>query len=482
MTRRFVIRRSSGIAFGFATRAALLLGLALAVGCGAALAAGAAVATHPAAASGGAAEPVSGASRAVCNPNPCRRGPTPGSSPHGDFTVQADNGAGSVVDRYYSVYRPSGLTNSPTNKAPAVLVFGRAASCGPSEISRLFNESQLQPVADANRFIVVYMASQTAGGRLCAWHHRAIDLPPTPSDALDDEPYVTAVIHDILVKQNVDPARIYATGASSGGAMVQAIACDPANSVLLRGIAALSEYLPVGVSSGQPVGEPRCSSTNRNLFVQIQGGTADPNVPYNGICLPSHCVSSFASTVAFWQRHLGCSAPVTTRFGSPQAVNVKTTFTRCAFGTNGVEGITVQNGLHSYAGLNDSTNGAANTDGFVPGDAMWAFFSGGLSSSGPSTPTAGAAKLSLVQVRGRGTSRVVRIRVTVGGASTIAASLRKGSYVFVARTARAARTGGTSLALRVPVKVRAGSYSLRVDVRRAAGGSTTLVRTVKLPR
>ena len=302
-----------------ATRAALLLGLAVAVGCGAALAAGAAVATHPAAASGGAADPVSGASRAVCTPNPCSLAPVPGSSPHGDFTVRADNGAGSVIDRYYSVYRPSGLTNSPTNKAPAVLVFGRSVFVRPKRdlaaLQRVANYSRLPtPTASSSST----WRSQTAGGHRYVPGTTARSTFLHPSDALDDEPYVHAVIHDILDKQNVDPARIYLTGASSGGAMVQAIACDPANSVLLRGIAALSEYLPVGVSSGQPVGEPRCSSTNRNLFVQIQGGTADPNVPYNGICLPSHCVSSFASTVAFWQRHLGCSAPVTTRFGSPQ--------------------------------------------------------------------------------------------------------------------------------------------------------------------
>ena len=55
---------------------------------------------------------ITGASQAVCTPSPCTQGPAPGSSPHGDYTVRADNGTGTVVDRYYSVYRPKGLTNA----------------------------------------------------------------------------------------------------------------------------------------------------------------------------------------------------------------------------------------------------------------------------------------------------------------------------------------------------------------------------------
>ena len=95
--------------------------------------------------------------------------------------------------------------------------------------------------------------------------------------------------------------------------------------------------------NGQPKGDPACPSTNQKLFVQLQSGTADPNVPYGGVCLASHCLASFSATLDFWRRHLGCTAAsTTTMFGSPQPANRKQTFTQCAFGvTYGVEGVKI---------------------------------------------------------------------------------------------------------------------------------------------
>ncbi len=425
--------------------------------------------------------PISGASQAICTPSPCRQGPPPVSSPHGAVTVRADDGTGTVIDRYYSVYRPAGLTNSPTNKAPAVLAFGRAGACGPGEISRLYNESRLQPIADANRFIVVYMSTQTAGAPKCAWHHPAIDIGEG-HDPLDDEPYVTAVIRDILGKENVDPLRIYATGGSSGGAMVQAVACDPTNSTMLRGISAVSEFMPVAISAGQSTGDPHCSSSNRNLFVQLQAGTADPNVPYNGICLASHCLASFSATLDFWRRHLGCTtANTTTVFGSPQQANRQEVFTHCAYGTNyGVEGVTVQNGLHTYSGLNDSLNGAVSTNGFVPGQSLWEFFSSGQSAS-TDRPAAVSAQFTSVRVTGRGARRQVELRIALSGPATISAALLKGSRIVAAKLAHADRGGKVALQLKVGAKAPAGPYTVRVRVRGSSGGSVTIIRSVTVP-
>jgi polyhydroxybutyrate depolymerase len=408
----------------------------------------------------------------------------PGSSPHGDYTVQADNGTGTMIDRYYSVYRPDGLTNSPTNKAPAVLVFGGSQGCGPNEIARLYRGSRLQPIADANRLIVVYMTTQTARAPLCGWHHRAIDFPITARDSLDDEAYVTAVLDDIMFKQNVDPLRIYATGASSGGAMVQAVACDPANSVRIRGIAAVSEFMPVDISGGQPTGDPMCPSSNQRLFVQLISGTADANVPYNGICIASHCLASFSATLDFWRRHLGCSAVNTvTSFGTPQADNRKQTFTNCTFGTNyGVEGLTVQGGAHYYSGLDDALNGSVNTNGFYPAQALWSFFSFGISGSpAPAAKAPSPTHLLLVRVTGTGTGRKVRTRLTVGGAATITATLRRGSSVVVTRVVRAPAAGAVSLVLSIPAKSRAGAYLMKLGVRGAGGNTLNFVRRVTVP-
>ena len=136
------------------------------------------------ASSSNAASTISGASQAVCEPAPC--GSLSGVTSY--QLVNVPNGDGTTSTREYAVQRPEGLTPSPKNLAPAVLVFYESGHCG-QVLSGRFGS-----LAAANRFIVVYMEVPCERGDK-NWDKRNIDL--AESSAVNDEPYVTAVVQDI---------------------------------------------------------------------------------------------------------------------------------------------------------------------------------------------------------------------------------------------------------------------------------------------
>ena len=96
---------------------------------------------------------------------------------------------------------------------------------------------------------------------------------------------------------------------------------------------------------------------------------------------------SFAENARWWASHMGClPAPSISLFGTPKALNEQDAYQTCAFGSPPVtyESIKVQNGCHSWQGLdahpagpstcdgNPSTN---NTNGFYTAQTTWNYFS-----------------------------------------------------------------------------------------------------------
>ena len=305
-----------------------------------------------------------------------------------DFTLNnVSDGDGTSYPRGYSVYRPSGLTNSPSNKVPAVLIFDGGGNCGGNEPMIELNNTRVAPLADDNRFIAVFMLKRSSPSCVSQW--RKPGILGSPPGSPSDEPYTAAVIADILVKQNVDPQRIYATGASSGGAMVLDIACDPGNSPKMRGVSVVSSTFSVGNSGGMPVGMPNCASNNKNLFIQQIVGTTsiDANI---GMC-PANCLLGAHELAAYWAQHLGC--PLTkqnTVYGMPTATNQRERYTgACAFATNyAVEDLVVVGGGHGYqchdsGGPKPPGCGVSGTIPPTNGEwdlsQMWDFFAKGIS-------------------------------------------------------------------------------------------------------
>jgi poly(3-hydroxybutyrate) depolymerase len=340
-----------------------------------------------------AAGTISGASQAICTPAPC----APSSSTAAYALASVSNGDGTESTRAYAVYRPANLIPSQTNRAPAVLVFYQSGNCG------LKPSGRFASLAPSGRFIVVYM--EVPCGRDDNWDKRNVD--PETITAVNDEPYVTAVVAAITQcpssgagqNQCVDPQRIYAVGTSSGGNMTADVMCDAENSSLFRG------YLIDSSSLQLFGGAPACPSTNRDFFVMMVLGNygSDSGLYYDKAPNLHLDVPAFADWAA---RRLGCeSRRVEDAIGSPEASTLRYAYSGpCAFaaaGSQAVVALGAQNGSHTWSCQDSDAgaqpngcpnmptppgltpNGLPDTNGLFVEEDFWSFVSQGVSSSAP---------------------------------------------------------------------------------------------------
>lgn len=297
-----------------------------------------------------AAGTISGASQATCTPAPCV-------SPNGltSYTLtNVPNGDETTSTREYSVYRPANLSPSPANLAPAVLVFYQSGDCG------LKRSGRFASLAPNERFIVVYMEVPCERAPH-NWEKRNVNSPTTSTPS--DEPYVTAVVHAITTcpssgagpNECVDPQRIYAAGASSGGNMTADVMCDVTNSPLFRG------YLIDSSSMQLYGGAPDCPSNNRSFFVMmaLSNYSIDGGLYYDTAPNPHLDVPLFADWAA---GRLGCKGRrVDDAVGSPVASTLRYAYSGpCAYAVAGSQAIVtlgVRNGGHTWS-CQDSDAGA----------------------------------------------------------------------------------------------------------------------------
>ena len=171
----------------------------------------------------------------------------------------------------------------------------------------------LDRVADCNGFITVYpdgtpdptittMRTFDAGGGAAGY---ACVSGIACTTKVDDIRYVTDLIDTLEQDFTIDPARIYVTGLSNGGAMSQRLACE-----LSDRIAAIA---PIA-GGNQFAALDHCSPT-RPVPVLEMHGTADRCWPYGGgrqtcaaITPPSDrgAFAPIPTTVASWARLNGC--------------------------------------------------------------------------------------------------------------------------------------------------------------------------------
>ncbi|HMG45895.1 MAG TPA: PHB depolymerase family esterase [Allosphingosinicella sp.] len=168
------------------------------------------------------------------------------------------------------------------------------------------------------------------------------DGRPELAAGIDDVGFIGAMIADLRGRAGVDPARIFAAGASNGGLMSYRLACDGAG--MFRAIAPVIAHLGTAlIARCRPQGE---------VSVFMMPGTADWLMPYDGGGVAAMfgrrgTVVSSDRTLAFWQGAMGCrGAPVTERHGASVAV---TRYDACRGGTV-VQRWTVEGGGHSWPG------------------------------------------------------------------------------------------------------------------------------------
>ncbi|MGC8739172.1 MAG: alpha/beta hydrolase family esterase [Candidatus Hydrogenedens sp.] len=154
--------------------------------------------------------------------------------------------------RYYRLHTPPNL--DPTTPVPLLIALHQFSDTarGMEKLTR-FNQ-----LADKENFIVVYPQ-----GKWRIWK-----TDPLPNR---DTRFLEVLIDNLLSKYPIQQNKIFATGASAGGMMIQAFACY---SRTLAGIA------PVMGSMTRNYAEER--KPQRNIPVLIIHGTADPVVPFNG--------------------------------------------------------------------------------------------------------------------------------------------------------------------------------------------------------
>ncbi len=115
---------------------------------------------------------------------------------------------------------------------------------------------------------------------------------------VDDSGYLSSLIDEVARRYRVDPARVYAVGASNGGFMAHRLACDHADQV-----AAV-----VSVAGAQAVAPADCRPSRGVSVLQIHG-TADATIRYDGgSIIPGQSYPSAEQTVGTWRELEHCAA------------------------------------------------------------------------------------------------------------------------------------------------------------------------------
>jgi polyhydroxybutyrate depolymerase len=271
------------------------------------------------------------------------------------------------------------VTHLPTNfnrstKTPLVLCFHGGTGDGKGQ---QFN-SQYNPVADLNNFIVVY--PDGLGG----WNDgRNSTGVPAYANGIDDVAFIKQLIDYFITNFNVDAKRVYASGGSNGGIFT--------NYLAFRLSDKLAAVAPVVGSIAEPIGNS-FSIASLPLPAIIINGDKDPRMPFDGGFVNgqggatgSGRVISAENTVKKYVTLNQCN-PVGTVVPMPDLTTADNCYpikTVYSGGINNarVEFIRIVNGGHGWPSSNkpvetyDPSTGY-NCKDFDPATLQWQFFSG----------------------------------------------------------------------------------------------------------
>lgn len=251
------------------------------------------------------------------------------------------------INRAYTVHLPTGYTQGQS--LPVVF---NMHGFGSNRQQQQFYAG-MDPVADANNFIVVYPDGVSAAWNV-GWNF---------GSTADDVGFIDALIDRMISDYNIDANRVYATGMSNGGFMSYVLACALSNRITAI----------ASVTGGMVPGTPANCNPERTVPIMQVHGTADGTVPYNG----SAIVVATEETVDFWVGQNNCNATPTIT----PVPNVNTTdgstaenflYTDCD-GNTTVELYKITGGGHTWPGA-DLVIGSTNQD-FDASEEIWRFFS-----------------------------------------------------------------------------------------------------------
>ncbi|HEX6818626.1 MAG TPA: PHB depolymerase family esterase [Ktedonobacterales bacterium] len=216
-------------------------------------------------------------------------------TPRRGASVSLSMAVGSLTRDYRLHVPQSYRSNAPT---PLVLAFhGHGTSAAPFE-----RITRLSQMADKRDFLVVYPQGLVGPDGLVGWN---TDRAQDPS--ADDVGFVSALVTHLEATLCVDTRRIYATGFSNGGGLVEMLACQLSDR--------LAAFAPVaGDYMAQPGG---CHPSRAVSLLEIHG-TADPIIPYEGS--PVLGYPDIGAWLQDWATRDGCTADPTTSSTGPGVI------------------------------------------------------------------------------------------------------------------------------------------------------------------
>ena len=325
----------------------------------------------------------------------------------------------------YEVYRPASL--SKAKPVPLVLGLGGSAT----KIGSGFNG-----FADRYGFVVAYPEPNL------------INVPPNEDASQTARiAYLSDVIDNLRVSQNIDPNRVYVTGGSRSGIESYRVACRLANKVTAIGSVAGS-LLAKEVATCKPA---------RAVSVLEIHGTSDSAVPYNG----NQFYPPVRTTNAFWLKSNVCSNQAKVSTSGPVTIE---TWSPCKDGTS-VRLITYAGGDHGWP-RNSQIDTTAQ---------LWAFFSAQATQAAATALTARVTRLSVSS----GRHRLLTIRLTVNKDATVRTSLVHKGRGYAAKTFQVA-SGNRVLRLAIAKSAKAGTYVLKLRISTADGSAQTIQKSVRV--
>lgn len=289
------------------------------------------------------------------------------SSPSGGCGERSTYGAGTSQGqiahagkpRTFRVHVPPAY--DATIPTPVVLMFHGGGGSG-----RQFEEasSEMDPVADRERFIAVYpdgtgVVRTWNGGGCCG---------AAVQNGEDDVGFVAALVEHLEGALCVDRRRMFASGMSNGAILSHRLACE-----LSDRIAAVAPVAGTDMTMS--------CTPSRPVPVQQIHGNADGHVPWNGGegCGPAGVAfTSVPETMTRWRARNGCEAAsaVTFEAGDGRCE----TYEGCADGAD-VTLCTIAGGGHNWpggkppVGLVECPGNGIQSATFSASEAVWRFLS-----------------------------------------------------------------------------------------------------------
>lgn len=197
----------------------------------------------------------------------------------------------------------------PATDGPVPLVLDLHGTFSDGDEQRA--DSGFRAVAEAEGFAVAWPDS--LGSAWAAW----TGLGP---DGVDDIAFLRALVTEARSRVAVDPARIYVTGFSNGGAMAQRLACEAAD--LFAAFVALAAATP-----SDRLNVAACTPARPVPMLTVRG-TTDELIPFAGGTTPATApsqipVRSFEAELQWWAGLAGCAG------SAPDAVETLGPTTEC---------------------------------------------------------------------------------------------------------------------------------------------------------